>query len=430
MEEKLLEKLHNMPIFRLSLGSKELFHSNFLEYLWDCDRGSFIQMIRNLYGRADILTANPEDYFLSREKENFDVCIYHTENKDENGTPIYDLILENKVKSIPYKEQLAEYVKKVAQRKQDAPAYLLLSLSKDFPDKGTNDVINVSVEIDDKKHNRTIPGPWKIINYSQLKGEIENQNKLIKQPYVDDYCRFIEALDELGEAVLNNIKNEYLFPEGAVYAYKKERLHDLYIKIRCSWFVARLKQELEGEKIPVKIVSKYEDRQPGYVSLNVAMNQGNGQIAAWICEEGNFNTKGKGKLIANTFEIVVQGNQYRHGINQMGYKPDEAKTKYRPDRLNELYTRLLPGSRSRQFLDFEGEFHQCFGEGTDVEPKVKKNFRYYGVPKAGPFDCYDDSHIYRYVSINKDNARYTTRELLETMREDIRRIFPNMPNLS
>ena len=47
-----LQQLHGLPIFRLSLGSKELFHSNFLEYLWDVDKGSFIKMINAVFGKA------------------------------------------------------------------------------------------------------------------------------------------------------------------------------------------------------------------------------------------------------------------------------------------------------------------------------------------------------------------------------------------
>mgnify|MGYP003551109489 CR=1 FL=1 len=33
-----LEELYKNPMFRISLGSKELFHSNFLAFLWDCDK--------------------------------------------------------------------------------------------------------------------------------------------------------------------------------------------------------------------------------------------------------------------------------------------------------------------------------------------------------------------------------------------------------
>lgn len=432
---ELLERLHNMAIFRLSLGSKELFHSNFLEYLWDCDKESFKEIIRNLCGDNQVLTAD-QKYFISREKENFDVCIYHTSNNEEDGKAVYDVIIENKVKSIPYKEQLEEYVKKVAQKQESQPAYILLSLSKYFPDKGDNDVIDVSVEIKDKKHiPPTVLGKWKIISYSQLKGEIEKHDMLIKQAYVKDYCSFIETLDKLGEAALENIENDCLFPAASVEAYKKKRLHDLFIKMRCSWFAATLKQRLKIKGIPVRIVSKYEERLPGCVNLNVAMNQGNGQIAAWICDRN-----------MNTFEIVVQGDQYRHGINQIGIKKSKSKeiendyyqvkendrASFKHFVLNWLYGRLenLQDVNAYNFLNFLDDFI-CFNSNqSDIRPESKKDKVYYfrktKTPKAGPFDCYSDDYIYRYVSI----SNCAVQTLRDKMLNDILRIFHNLPDLS
>ena len=58
LQSTLLE-LNKLAIFRMSLGSKELFHSNFLEYLWSID---------------------PSHKMFVRDKENFDICLYHEES--------------------------------------------------------------------------------------------------------------------------------------------------------------------------------------------------------------------------------------------------------------------------------------------------------------------------------------------------------------
>ena len=417
--EKCLQDLHSMPIFRLSLGSKELFHSNFLEYLWDCDKESFKEIIRNLCGDNQVLTAD-QKYFISREKENFDVCIYHTSNNEEDGKAVYDVIIENKVKSIPYKEQLAEYVGKVADKKQEkSPAYLLLSLAKDFPDK----------------EDEEIKDTWKVVHYGTLRDAIWAQEKWRSEPFVEEYCDFIKTLDELGAAILDGMDREYLFPN--VEDYKKERLHDLYIKMRCSWFATALKTELGKniDKRKIRIVSKYEERLPDCVNLNVAMNQGNGQIAAWICDRN-----------MNTFEIVIQGDQYRHGINQIGIKKSKSKEIENDyyqvkenDRaffnhfvLNWLYGRLekLQDVNAYNFLNFLDGFN-CFNSNqSDIRPESKKEKVYYfrktKTPKAGPFDCYSDDYIYRYVSI----SNCTVQTLRDKMLNDILRIFYNLPDLS
>ena len=49
MADKILKELNGLPIFRMSLGSKELFHSNFLEYLWSVDSDRFKNMINKFY---------------------------------------------------------------------------------------------------------------------------------------------------------------------------------------------------------------------------------------------------------------------------------------------------------------------------------------------------------------------------------------------
>ena len=89
----------------MSLGSKELFHSNFLEYLWNVNQRAFIDMINSLpSGKLNkkLDSNQSNNYILGREVENFDICIFHNDNQGK----VYDLVLENKVKSIPYKEQL------------------------------------------------------------------------------------------------------------------------------------------------------------------------------------------------------------------------------------------------------------------------------------------------------------------------------------
>ncbi len=129
----------------MSLGSKELFHSNFLEYLWHVNRDSFINVVNEFLPHP--LEEN-QQYEIGREVENFDICIYHEENKKR----VYDLVIENKVKSIPYKEQLMEYEKKA----NNSPCckFILLTLSDDFPDKD-------NVE------------RWKILRYDELRKSIE-----------------------------------------------------------------------------------------------------------------------------------------------------------------------------------------------------------------------------------------------------------------
>ena len=94
-----LHQLKESPLFNLSLGSRELFHSNFLYWLG----GMYKDEVGTLFARfiSDRSGDCSLEDFPQRERENIDLQFHF-----KNGTK---LIVENKVKSIPYKEQLARY---------------------------------------------------------------------------------------------------------------------------------------------------------------------------------------------------------------------------------------------------------------------------------------------------------------------------------
>ena len=79
----LLIELNKNPMFHLSLGSKELFHSNFLAFLWDQNPKAFLELLNDLclnsINVADLL--NEKELTLDREKENFDICIQKKKKK-------------------------------------------------------------------------------------------------------------------------------------------------------------------------------------------------------------------------------------------------------------------------------------------------------------------------------------------------------------
>ncbi len=294
-----LTEIKKLPIFKLSLGSKELFHSNFLEFLWEYDRNSFIKMINVLlksYNKSITLESTSN---LRREKEHFDLCIFH---KAKNGRIIYDLVLENKVKSLPDKGQLERYFKDIKKNKKagSKTIFVLLSLAKDFPNK------------------KEIENNWIVVNYKDLADAIQATSwpKKTGDSYIFDYKEFIEKLDALGDDILNNLNNEYLFQ--CIERYKEERLHDLYYKLRCAQFLALLKDELEKDprikgKLPVVFTEHNQIRKqgkPGFF-LNVNIFRGVGQAAVFL-----YNGNGIGPGMGDIYEIVIQGDQYRHGINQ------------------------------------------------------------------------------------------------------------------
>ena len=404
--EALLKKLGDKPIFKLSLGSKELFHSNFLEFLWDVDRSFFIDMIRTLLRDPYFLNLAPSAYSLSREKENFDICIYHVEQKQTKNKAqervVYDLIIENKVKSIPYKEQLVKYVERVEKKRipQDPePKYLLLSLAESFPDKNQNKEVDVHFEIKDKQGRITKAGTtaWKVVNYEDLGQSIFQQRRTIPNAkavsYIADYVGFVIDLHDLQRAILNTMAGETLFKDYDLF--KQYRLHDLYIKLRCTNFMMQLKDRLFKNGIPVEILAanriREKDRSGQYVNaagiyLNVNVFNAVGQIGALVW-------KGKGDI----YEVVIQGGQFRHGINPERKAMGSGKRA----KLDNMWLRHMNNQRSKGFLT------SILGKN----PEPSKNPK----GKRGSYCEYDDAYIYRYIKCDQ----MTVDDLFDAMEKDI-----------
>lgn len=70
-----------------------------------------------------------KNWTIMREDKHFDLCIKDGKGKAKDN---YLLIIENKVRSIPIKKQLDEYVQKRVNGKNPNTKYLLLTLTENF----------------------------------------------------------------------------------------------------------------------------------------------------------------------------------------------------------------------------------------------------------------------------------------------------------
>ena len=103
--ENLRKRLKSNPIYALSLGSRELFHSNFLGWMFE----NYPHTIATVYDGA-----LPKDFIVKREESNFDLKIDFTE-KDVH----HAVIIEVKVKDAPRLDQLVRYDQKLKKLSDD-----------------------------------------------------------------------------------------------------------------------------------------------------------------------------------------------------------------------------------------------------------------------------------------------------------------------
>lgn len=375
----LLIELNKNPMFHLSLGSKELFHSNFLAFLWDQNPKAFLELLNDLclnsINVADLL--NEKELTLDREKENFDICIHHKEGKKE----IYDIIIENKVKSIPYKEQLEDYEDKVRKHQKGRTIKnILLTLADNFPNANN------------------IKG-WIIVSYKALaqklkssKSDFSSSNRQILQ-YIEDYIDFIKQLTPLKDKILEDLKNNGPYHQQEdINTFHKYKLSDLYIKLRGAYFIGLIKDKLEstykknGVDVEYFTSSKFEERRRGgsgektMIWLHSGMNRGKSTVTASINPANS----------ENLYELQIEGDQYRHMFNQNGLVAKR-------------------GSVSKKLLNIP------YFDYNNLPSKVNNNWA-----GKSDFNQYKPNCLYKYVKFDSEIKVY---EMIDILVEDIQNVL-------
>lgn len=310
-----VDYLKTSPMFNLSLSSKELFHSNFLYWIYIANRDAFRALLEAVGIKRDNWG---ENWVAKREYLNFDLCVIDKSDSKERLLAV----IENKVKSIPTAEQLAKYNEKIEKRfgKVCVPK-ILLSLTESKIDE-SNDV-----------------KVWQYVNYEQICGtllsdDFQKSFSGYQKELINDYAKFVQALITLaecwkGDTAENNIflldykereskdgveNIECIIPNDRTvnnpdkYRIARElRIHDLYGKYRTAILKDKLAKRLEdkgllGKHLPLIITPQiaYSNSLP---ILEVVIKvMGEREDTSSILE-------------AEAFFISIQGCQYRHAIN-------------------------------------------------------------------------------------------------------------------
>ena len=214
---KIIKRLKNSPIYAMSLGSKELFHSNFWAWLIDQN---------NEYAKIFFKEIDCSNVIVEREKNSRDITLTSQKKK---------YVIENKLKSMPDKDQLIKYTNDVG---------------KSF-DGGFLTGI--------KKPNFDLPKGWSFVSYQEITDGIEtvvNQsndnefNKKVILQYIDDLRNIFELISEF-----DNITGEN-FPNSELNIVKKLsdksiRLWDVCQKYKVEEFAKQLKKELQELEVLV-----------------------------------------------------------------------------------------------------------------------------------------------------------------------------------
>ena len=261
-QETFVKELKNNVAFQLSLSSKELFHSNFLAWLAEDEktRGVFNELLHTCFG-VD-WDFNPDTIMVKREYKNFDLCICQKvkDEKTGDGAEKYIpgavlFVLENKFKSIPYKEQLIKYQEHISELNKGTDVqtnYILLSLTENFTGNGN----------------------WKFVSYSQYIEALSKANEKLQanscyHELIVKYCEFIRLFsDHIKTCMKEEICDKDTILPTATWSslinhqeFYDIRCYDIWQKIvmqYCAYILAKMvKKELGKDK---EVIMAHSDR--------------------------------------------------------------------------------------------------------------------------------------------------------------------------
>lgn len=364
MTQRLVDILRESPLFNVSLASKELFHSNFLAWLFTTyprESGALLSKF--------LMETHEPPYVTEvlREFRNRDLTIRFSDGQE--------LVIENKVKSLPYLEQLREYSADAELHQR----FLLLSLlPPPFSSKG-------GVKIDG--------ATWRILTYGELARMLEELRGKIADTYhaamISDYIAFIAAFSELFSSRVtdgNTRWNDAMrAPHGMTLGDLRElRIGDIYQKLQYEWFAETLRAELDS-RFPgiVRISGRGEVCPASSIRIGHGMTRGTGLVeASYVLVPGLYVT------------VQVQDNAYKQMLQ--GYPGYGARSR---DVANRLFEKQL-------WFGFSG-----LGDGLQEYPRGSKRFNGYG-----------ETDFYRSVKIP---ASMTVSDVRKAFCDDIERIIKN-----
>ncbi len=344
--DKIVNGLKQSPLFHLSLASKELFHSNFLAWLCQAYPAYAGRFFATFLSRTPAIC---EGLRVLREWHNIDLLLKYPGGED--------LVIENKVKSLPVKGQLEEYA--AAIRGKEQTSFLLLSLNR----PAFLPVNEAAIRLPDG----TV---WQYLTYRELAGKlldllphIAATNSYHGQ-LLQDYVDFITHLDALSTHFAidwSDEQGDFFGVHSDIERLKSIRVHDLIDKMRYAQLEQRVGDALCNDGFPV-LHEKLRDGhtgQAGQVLVGAGMTRGVGlfDLKYFVM---NKDRLGNPVILG----VQVQGRQFRLVVEvwDKSRAREIAKALWQQSGGSKLWFDfgLLPEGASEEYPQ-NGEFNQYSG---------------------------------------------------------------------
>lgn len=279
-------QLDREPLLHASLGSRELFHSNFLAWYIDRHPGSARRVFEPWTRPAPGVPAAPTE----RERYQLDLVVHLAD-----AAP---LVIENKVFSPPREAQLERYAADAAVKYEPAPEFVLLSLS----DPGWSD------------RRRTLGGHmWWYQSYGGLGATISDAARVIDDGYdrsiVEHYGQMVEMLQQAADLVAVAIDDNtpFAMPDDLARLLHPIRLDQGFQKLRTRSIAHHVQDHLSGQGLEVTVVDAYLRTHPILEAFNRA--PGTDEEIGWQYQERQWRLASR---VLPTHPLYGRGETLRH----------------------------------------------------------------------------------------------------------------------
>ncbi len=275
-----IEELKKSPVYSMSLGSKELYHSNFWAWLIEQD---------NSYAQIFDKNINNSNLDVAREEKGRDITIKNDNNEW--------YVIENKLKSIATIDQLIKYQNDVGKKFKGGVLTGIKKPDFDMPDGWSflsfKDIIDGIKKINDETK-------------TSLTQNIINQ-------YIKDVCNIIKIVEFFEKDTGDNFPKNTNAENSYIPLLKDKgiRLWDLCQKHKASEFVEYLRNE-----------SKFKPLEEGCKKYGFELKFESGFSHSTASIDAKFvRDKGKNKEIS--IGIQIQNGQYRKFAVRRGHTNTE-----------------------------------------------------------------------------------------------------------
>lgn len=349
-----IEFLKNSMLYQMSLGSKELFHSNVWWWLINNDK-NFIKVFIPNFNLLEYTTIKVE-----RETKHRDLIIKLSKNRDNEH-----IVIENKIKSLPTIDQLERYTKDIDKYK--------------FKQGVLTGIGECDIDLSLlKTHNNTC-GLWTYVSYDEIATRILDIAKISESEVVKnhleqigEYCEIIKCINFVLDENINYHKDILVYNDKG--ELDSLRIKDIFQKLKASSlknYILQRQQILESIK-------------PNRCSLHIWQSYSNSTPYVDV----RFNIDNK-KSIITLIAVQIQGNAFRIAIQK-----NDSISNINSD---ELYKKFI-GIWFDDSFDYKAN-RKIFNYDSSMHPKEGKKYDSY---KTAEY-CF----IYQYFNVNSlDDKSY------------------------